>query len=111
MKKQDIIRRVAKRTGVTQSEAKKLVDATLVELGEASSKGDALTVRGLGTVFVQEKANHRIAQSVRSQVSAHRIRPASESISAKIKSDKAQSISDEPDKTNDPGEFIRGDRE
>lgn len=106
MKKQDIIRKVALKTGVTQRQAKLLVDATLTELGEASSKGDALNVRGLGTVFVEQKGTQRIAQSA-SRIS----KPINEIISTKIKTGKAQSISDDPDKTNDPGEFIRGDRE
>ncbi|EPT1007643.1 HU family DNA-binding protein [Vibrio parahaemolyticus] len=111
MKKQDIIRKVAQKTGVTQRQAKLLVDATLTELGEASSKGDALNVRGLGTVFVEQKGTQRIAQSAKHQVASRISKPINEIISTKIKTGKAQSISDDPDKTNDPGEFIRGDRE
>lgn len=55
MKKKDFIDRVAEASGVKRGEAKKAVEATLKELGDALQRGEELNLPPLGKVTVKRQ--------------------------------------------------------
>lgn len=56
MNKNDIVNIVAGRTGLTQKDAKKVIDTILETVKSALSEGKRLEIRGLGSFQVRERA-------------------------------------------------------
>ena len=55
LQKRQFLNRIARRTGLRQSEIKDLVDATLAELGEAIAEGKTLALPPLGRARINRQ--------------------------------------------------------
>ena len=55
MNKTQVIEKTAKRMGLSQAEAGRLLDATLETMREAFLRGDAVTIQGFGTFRVTKR--------------------------------------------------------
>jgi len=60
----DIVKKVAKETGLTVKDAEKIVDIILESLIEYVEKGSKLELRGFGTFLVKQRAG-RIARNLK----------------------------------------------
>lgn len=56
MNKTELASAIAKKTGLSQAEAKGALDAALASVAEALEGGDKVTIVGFGTFSVTEKA-------------------------------------------------------
>lgn len=56
MNKSELITEIAKSTGLGQSQAADALNATLVAIQNALSKGDVVTLVGFGTFLVRQRA-------------------------------------------------------
>jgi DNA-binding protein HU-beta len=64
MKKQDLIARLVKDTGVTKATAGKMLDSTVDFIGKALKKGDTFAIVGFGT-FKTSVRKARVARNPR----------------------------------------------
>ena len=114
MKKTELIEEVAKRTGVSLSAARTMVEATLDVISENPPQGHRVRSSFFGRVGLKKRNQRQSIQprigkplhtrQAVTQVFSQRKRPKNIVITARgLKDD-----DDDFEKTNDPGEFIKG---
>ncbi|EML0423775.1 HU family DNA-binding protein [Vibrio parahaemolyticus] len=137
MNKNQMVKEIAEKANVTQSEAKKILDATLDVMSEHLIAGDEVKLKGFGHFRVEVSppkqippgTEHLIVKGVdvpecegrviHEAIGAGRIRQYQKSEPIFKASDRLKKViigpdvleSEDSDKTNDPGEFFKGIRE
>lgn len=129
MNKNQMVKEIAERAGVTQHEAKKILDVTIEVMAEHLRSGDDVRIKGFGHfrvetnsrkinptegVVVQGPADKlpmgKRVQNVRIEKYSAPVFKASDKLKTVIISSEGAGSKD-PDKTNDPGEFFEGVKE
>ncbi|EOW2079384.1 MULTISPECIES: HU family DNA-binding protein [Vibrio] len=113
MNKNEVIREVARKAGISQAEARRIVEITLGVISDQLKSGDDVKLKGFGHFSAKGTAQagkvHRHTQASATGYSAARPTfKASEKLRSNVR--RAGKDSSDPDKTNDPGEFIKGIR-
>ncbi|HCM0873371.1 TPA: HU family DNA-binding protein [Vibrio parahaemolyticus] len=113
MNKNEVIREVARKAGISQAEARRIVEITLGVISEHLKSGDDVKLKGFGHFSTKGTAQagkaHRDTQAhAKGYSGARPTFKASEKLRVNVR--RAGKDSSDPDKTNDPGEFIKGIR-
>ncbi|WP_045457056.1 HU family DNA-binding protein [Vibrio campbellii] len=129
MNKNQMVKEIAERAGVTQQEAKKILDVTIEVMAEHLRSGDDVKIKGFGHFRVEmnsrktiptkgvvvEEPQDGLAMGKRGDIGRIEkyyapVFKASDKLRTVIISSEG-SVSKDSDKTNDPGEFFEGVKE
>ncbi|EGR2831739.1 HU family DNA-binding protein [Vibrio cholerae] len=113
MNKTEVIKEVAKRTGVTHSEAKKIVEATLDVISEHLTHGDEVQFLGFGRFGLRKRKERqgihpKTGESIRIAAATTPVFVPGKKLKTVVMARGLHDDDDDLEKTNDPGEFIKG---
>ncbi|MFM2476398.1 HU family DNA-binding protein [Celerinatantimonas sp. MCCC 1A17872] len=110
MNKNEVIREVARKAGISQAEAKRIVETTLDVISEQLKSGDDVRLKGFGHFSTKATAKTGKARRItrdhaKRSFGARPTFKASEKLRVSVR--RSGKSSSDSDKTNDPGEFIK----